>query len=1342
MAFVIIQHLDPTHESMLSEILSRDTRMPVGEAASDMRVEPDHVYVIPPNRMMQLEDGHLRLAPRGETNGRHMPVDHFFRSLANNLKTRAIGVVLSGTATDGALGIEAIKAEGGITFAQEESSARHNGMPRAAISTGCVDFVLSPENIARELARIARHPHIRLTAVPKEAAPADRGVTQKILSLLRSSTGVDFTHYRQSTIQRRITRRMALKKIDDLGEYHSFLKENPREVHSLYEDMLIRVTRFFRDRETFEFLEGKVFPRILKNRSADSPVRLWVPGCATGEEVYSLVISLLESRKAHRREFPLQVFGTDISETAIEKARAGTYSDNATADVSPERLRRFFVKRDGNYQIAKAVRETCVFARHNVLTDPPFLHLDLLSCRNLLIYLETGLQKRILPIFHHAVNPNGFLLLGTAETIGTFGDLFRPEDKHHKVFSKKPGVSRAVFDYSQAVPPHPAAGSPQGKFAPGTPPAVDTLREADRIVLSQYAPPGVVINEAMEVIQFRGRTGRYLEAGPGAASFNVLKMAREGLLVDLRAAIQQARKSKSRVRREGVRIKRDGGFEEIRLDVVPYSDAGSDVHHYLILFEPVAAPAGAVGKTEARPRRPAAPARREDRQVGRLEQELAATKEYLQAIIEEQESTNEELRSANEEIMSSNEELQSTNEELETTQEELQSANEELKTVNDELQNGNALLTLLSNDLTNLLASVNVPIVMLEMDGRIRRFTAMAEKLFHLVASDVGRSIIEIRPRIQVPDLSEQIRNAAQKGAVTEREIQDSDGRWHRMRVSPYRTSDGRIDGAVLVFTDIDTLKRSEEQLQKALNYADAVIETVREPLLVLDSGLRVVRANRSFYDTFRLSPEETVFRPIFELDDGQWNIAALRTLLERIIPEKQSFQDFEIAQRFDRIGEKTLLLNARQTTPVGGQEPLILLAIDDITLRRLADDRLRQAQKLESIGRLAGGIAHDFNNLLNIISAYATVLAEHGGTDEKKRTEGLEAIQRSVQRGSALVRQLLTFARKTDVVFGPVRLNAVVEEIVEILRATFPKEIVVEADLAPELPAIKADANQLHQAVLNLCVNARDAMPRGGTITVDTAQVDGDDLRGRFSDAAEKAYARLRISDSGLGMDNETRHRMFDPFFTTKSPGGGQGLGLAVVHGIMQSHRGFIDVSSEPAKGTIVHLYFPISPFAEETPRPPVEAAWPAEGTETILLVEDEHMLLEPVKALLEDKGYHVLSAGDGVGAVKIYESQWDRIDLVILDMGLPKQGGRETLFRLRSIDPDARVLLASGYLDAELKREMLGAGAKAVLRKPYSAEEILRHTRAVLDEIHPKAPRRRDGKGKSAPPRDTTRR
>ncbi len=1324
MAFVIIQHLDPTHESLLAEILSRETRMPVHEAESGMRVEADHVYVIPPNRIMELNDGTLRLAPREETNGRHMPVDHFFRSLAAALKTRAIGVVLSGTASDGALGIEAIKAEGGITFAQEENSARHHGMPRAAITTGCVDFVLSPEDIARELSRIARHPHIRLMeAIPKGAAPADRGVFDKVLSLLRSATGVDFAHYRQSTIHRRISRRMALNRVDTPESYLEMLKDDPREAQSLSEDMLIRVTRFFRDKETFEFLERKLFPRLLKNRSRDAPVRLWVPGCATGEEVYSLAITLGECCKSFRRDVPMQIFGTDLSETAIEKARAGLYRDNATADVPSDRLRRYFVQRDGDYQIARTIRDVCVFARHNVLSDPPFLHLDLLSCRNLLIYLDTALQKRLLPIFHHALNPNGFLLLGTAETIGTFGDLFQPDDKHHKVFSKKPATPRALFEYARARSPLPA-GPAETKGAPALL-ASDPLKEADRIVLSHFAPAGVVINDAMEVIQFRGRTGRFLEAGQGAASFDILKMAREGLLADLRAAIQQARKSKTRVRRERVRVQRDGGFDEIRLEVVPLPDAGNDVHHYLVLFGPAAAPAAAPAKVKSRAR-PAA--RGEERRIAKLEQELAATKEYLQAIIEEQESTNEELRSANEEILSSNEELQSTNEELETAKEELQSANEELKTVNDELQDGNARLTLVINDLTNLLSSVNIPIVMLDMDGRIRRFTAMAERVFHLVEKDVGRSILEIRPRVDVPDLAGLIQNATRNAATVEREIHDGDGRWYGMRVLPYRTLDDRIDGAVLVFTDVDRLKRSEEQLQKSLNYADAVIETVREPLLVLDSGLRVIRANHSFYDTFRLSPETVLFRPVFELGERQWDIPSLRTLLEKIIPENESFHNFEITETFPEIGEKTLVLNARRTTPVGDQEPFILLAIDDVTEWKVTEERLRQAQKLDSVGRLAGGIAHDFNNLLNIISAYASVLAEHR-EDPTKQREGFEAIQRSVQRGSALVRQLLTFARKTDVVFGSVRLNAVVEEIVELLRATFSKDVSVVADLARELPPIKADANQVHQAVLNLCVNARDAMPHGGQISVETQHVPGTQLRGRFADAAADGYALLKISDSGVGMDEETRHRMFDPFFTTKQPWGGQGLGLAVVHGIVQSHHGFIDVSSEVGKGTSVQLFFPVSPVAEEKPRPTAAAPQSGTGTETILLVEDEAMLLEPVKALLEDRGYHVLPARDGLEAVEIYRKHGKRIDLVILDMGLPRQGGRETLFRLRSLDPDARILLASGFFDAALKQEMLGAGAKAFLRKPYSAEEILRHTREVLDRAPPRRARPRNG-------------
>ena len=463
-----------------------------------------------------------------------------------------------------------------------------------------------------------------------------------------------------------------------------------------------------------------------------------------------------------------------------------------------------------------------------------------------------------------------------------------------------------------------------------------------------------------------------------------------------------------------------------------------------------------------------------------------------------------------------------------------------------------------------------------------------------------------------------------------------------------------------------NALKLSQQQLQKSLAFADAVIDTVREPLLVLDAGLRVLRANQAFYDKFDLSREAIAFQPIHEIGDRQWDVPELRALLEKVIAEDESFRDFRLAQSFGRVGEKSMLLNGRRTAPRGEEQPLILLAMEDDTERQQAEDRFREAQKLDSVGRLAAGIAHDFNNLLNIISAYASVLVERG-IDPGRHAEGFEAIQRAVRRGSALVRQLLTFARKTEVVFDAVTLNTVVEEIVEILRATFPKEIVVEADLAADLPEIKADANQLHQAVLNLCVNARDAIPDGGTITVQTEQVNGEELRGRFADAAGKTYASVKVSDNGIGMDRGTSSRMFDPFFTTKNPGAGQGLGLAVVHGIVQSHHGFIDVSSEPGQGTAVQLFFPVSPGAQDAAgsraESPVSRSAHGEkprstgGNETILLVEDEDMLREPVKSLLEGKGYRVLCARDGLEAVELYEREGKGIDLVILDVGLPRQ-------------------------------------------------------------------------------------
>jgi two-component system CheB/CheR fusion protein len=721
MAFLFVLHLERHHKSHLAEILSKVTPLKVREVSEGTKVEADHVYLIPPNTNMALADGHLTLSPRVPAPGQHMPIDHLFRSLAAIQKNRSVGVVLSGGGTDGTLGCQAIKAEGGIAFAQDERSARHASMPRAAAADGAVDYVLPPAEIARQLVRVARHPY---TGTPGAAAPAPAppDVVGEVLGLLRSATGVDFGHYKQSTVRRRLLRRMALRGLEDAGAYAEVLRTDPAELQSLYQDFLIRVTQFFRDPATFEALKTAVFPELVEGRPASSPVRIWAAGCSTGEEVYSLVISLLEFMDGLPEPIPIKVLATDLNESALAKARAGVYVDNIEIDVSAQRLRRFFVRVDGQYQISKQVRELCVFSRHNMASDPPFSHLDLVSCRNVLIYMDTGLQKRVLPILHYSLNPGGFLLLGGSESVGPFTDLFEQVDYRHRIFRRNPGAAGPPLDFTG----HAAL---EGRLWPerrveGAPlwTALDVQREADRIVLSRYAPVGVVVDETGTVLQFRGRTAAYLEPAPGTATLDLFRMLREGLLAEVRSAVNQAKVENLAVTREGVRLPEDGQMRGLTIEVIPFKIPPSGARFFLVLFQDGApAPAGPAPGAGPEAAAPAA-----DQQVAPLQQELAALREYLQSALEEQESTNEELKSANEEILSANEELQSTNEELQTAKEESQSASEELATVNEELRHRNAELARVNNDLVNVLGGVSIPIVMVGRDLRVRRFTPLA----------------------------------------------------------------------------------------------------------------------------------------------------------------------------------------------------------------------------------------------------------------------------------------------------------------------------------------------------------------------------------------------------------------------------------------------------------------------------------------------------------------------------------------------------------------------------------------------------------------------------------------
>lgn len=791
-ALIIVQHLSPGHDSMMPQLLAGRTALPVAEVTDGMRIEPNRVFVIPPSFHLEIVQACLRLRPRPADRTQHMPIDHFFRSLAEYAQSRAIGIILSGSASDGAIGMQEIKANGGIAIVQEPRTARNDGMPRAAIGTGVIDLVLPPDLIAAELARIAASPLVARLA--RAAGPEPEIHDEhfgRILRMLRTASGVDFAQYKQPTIRRRLQRRMVLHKIGSFEDYVAYLEQNPAEIGALYQDILIHVTRFFRDSESFEALTSGAFGSMAGNRAGDAPIRVWIPGCSTGEEAYSVAIALIEFLGERADDTPVQIFATDVSDTAIDHARAGVYPESIAADVSPERLRRFFTKTDGSYKVTKAVRDLCVFARQDLTRDPPFSRLDLIVCRNVLIYLGANLQRRLMNVFHYALRPMGFLMLGSAETVGPAVDLFSPLDKRHRLFTKKVAGERGDMGFGRAeamINRSEGQRRPRMEYRP-----TSVQNEANHIVLARYSPAGVLVDDDLQVLQFRGQTGKFIEPPSGDPSLNILKMAREGLLYALRTALHEARKTGQSVRREGLRIRPNGGSIQANLEVVPMGEP-PERRHFLILFE------DATGKRA--PRRPPTPKKTRkgghEQRIRELEYEVAASREYLQSIIQDLEAANEELQSANEEILSANEELQSTNEELDTAKEELQSTNEELNTLNEELQGRNEELGRVNGDLMNLLASVQIAIVIVSGDLRIRRFTPMAEKLLNLIPGDVGRPIGDIKPNIDCPDLERLIAEAIDNVTTNEREVQDHSGCWFSLRIRPYKSVESRIDGAVI----------------------------------------------------------------------------------------------------------------------------------------------------------------------------------------------------------------------------------------------------------------------------------------------------------------------------------------------------------------------------------------------------------------------------------------------------------------------------------------------------------------------------------------------------------------
>ncbi len=925
LAIVFVQHLSPQHSSVLATLFSGSTKLPVKQLKEEVTaVEANNVYVIPPNHHLVLHEGSLQLLPRPSDISQYNPIDVFFRSLADE-EGPPIGVILSGTASDGVEGVHAIKAAGGTIIAQRPETAKFDGMPRAAIATGKVDLILAPEEIGPALVKLSREGRgrsvrVRHTGDDLQLAPKH---LEQIFTLLRGLSGVDFGQYKLPTIQRRIQRRMAMHRVASVDHYLKYLHEDPNEVRQLYQDILIHVTRFFREPESFDFLAKEIYPKLIESRRPDSPLRIWVPACSTGEEAYSVAISLVEYLD-DRERIPIQVFATDVSEIAIEQARAGVYPPTIADDVSENRLRRFFTRTDGSLRIGKPIRDLCVFARQDLTRDPPFSKLDLIVCRNVLIYLGQAMQKKLLGVFHYALKSTGYLMLATAESIGPHAELFAVTDKKNRIYQKKQVENPAEMQFS----------APHKRLAPrprtdGEPRSGGIQSEVNQLILEQFAPAGVIVDEDLQIAQFRGQTGLFLEPAPGDASLNLLKMCREGLLHGLRSALQAAKKETGPVRKDGLRVRANGGFRDVELEVYPLQTAGGR-RHFFVAFRDRGISGAAARPTKATNSKSRPRATKEALgEIDRLQRELMASREYLQSIIQDLEAANEELQSANEEILSSNEELQSTNEELDTAKEELQSTNEELNTVNEELHGRNEELARINSDLINLINSVQIAIVIVDNRLRIRRFTPMAERVLNLIPGDVGRPISQIKPNIDYPELERLMTEVIETTSVQHREVRDSQGRWYSLTIRPYKNVDNRIDGAVLALFNLDDVRRYEAEARSARQVAEALLAAVSDPVLILDGGLRVRDANAPFCRLLRLDAIDIQGKPLLELGDSVWNPAEIQAMLEGELVKPVS--GAELTLRLPE-GPTKVRLNARNVgrSDDGNRLAILAFKVDD----------------------------------------------------------------------------------------------------------------------------------------------------------------------------------------------------------------------------------------------------------------------------------------------------------------------------------------------------------------------------------------------------------------------------
>jgi two-component system CheB/CheR fusion protein len=1258
-AFVVVVHLSPNHESHLAALLQPSVRFPVQQVNKTTVLQPNNVYVIPPNANLDAIDSHLRLSKLEENRKERAPIDHFFRTLATAHDGSSIAVVLTGTGSDGTLGIKDVKASGGLVIVQDPAEAEFDGMPQSAISTGMVDFILPLDQIPATIIRYTQtKPLVPSLKSKDEAPPEERELLQKIYAQMQTRTNRDFSRYKQATVLRRIARRMQVNYIENIGAYLELLRERPEEVHALADELLITVTRFFRDTEVFEKLEHEIIPELFERKRGSDSIRAWSIGCATGEEAYSLAMLLVEAAARYDVQPVIQVFATDLHAHSLAKAREGIYPGDIAIDVKEERLKRFFQKENGAYRVRKELRELVIFAPHNILSDPPYSRIDLISCRNLLIYLERAVQHDLIELFHHALNPDGVLLLGSAESLES-ADLFRLGDKRLCYFFKRNVPSREL-----RLPVFPLTRSrfvadvhPPREHTP-TRAAYATLH---RELLDRYAPPSILVSPDNLIVNLSSNAGHYMLHPDGEPTSNIFRVVREELQLELQTALHQAREQHKDIETGPIPVRVNGGTHLVVLHVVPVLDRERE-GFALVVFEeqkPGHVPEAALPEVSQSSNR-----------THELEAELARARQQMKALIKDHERKSEEMRSASEEMQSTNEELRSTMEELETSKEELQSINEELQTVNQQNRHKVEELAQLSTDLQNHMAATDIATLFLDRELRVLRFTPKLGELFNVRVIDHGRPISDLTNRLGYSELDEDAKAVIKRLVPVERELQDKGGKWFLVRILPYRSSQDRIDGVVITFVDIHRRKLAEEQIRTEKRYAEIIIETLHEPLLILTFDFRVQTANPSFYRHFQLHPENTIGQHIYDLDGGHWNIPEMRTLLQRVSTEKIAVEDVEVEHTFQRIGRKVVLISAR----ILAEFQLILMGIRDLTeKKRSENDLLRAERDLQAANdakdMFLATLSHEMRTPLNAITGWINIL-RMGKCDQATLSEGLDVIERNTSAQVKLIEDVLDVSR---IVSGKLRLEIaecdLIETITESIDAVRPaaeaRGITLHAHLDPAARHVFCDGGRMQQVVWNLLTNAIKFSADGGKVDVTLSR--------------DQSAAQISVSDNGQGISPELLPHVFDRFRqadnSTRRRFGGLGLGLSIVKQLVELHGGTVEARSDgEGHGSTFIFRLPIKAVAARARCEDAPSSIGVEGAARashslpqpvrldgvhVLVVDDEADARRMLGKVLEGAGAHVTSAASASAALAILEraAPAEVPDVLVSDVGMPNR-------------------------------------------------------------------------------------